>query len=129
MFKKVWEGSLSSMGAGLSSWCCIVAFMIVLRASASPALAEEPPQGALKAPEPSVLSLPYAFYNDSFGAAAGYVYGGTGYLQPQTTILATDIAGSNKALAFFLLTVVRMDIAGSKEGFGVSMMVGQPFQF
>ncbi len=86
MFKKVWKGPLSRMVEDVSSLSCLVALVFVLMASACPALAEETAQGAQKAPEPKVLSLPYAFYNDSFGAAVGYVYGGTGYLQPQTTM-------------------------------------------
>jgi len=31
--------------------------------------------------EPKTLSLPYAFYNKSFGVAVGYVYGYAGYPQ------------------------------------------------
>jgi len=40
------------------------------------------------------LSLPYAFYNESFGFAAGYVYGVVGRPQKQATLLATVMAGS-----------------------------------
>ncbi len=36
------------------------------------------------------LSLPYAFYNENFGFAAGYVYGVVGKPQKQSTLLATD---------------------------------------
>ncbi len=53
--------------------------------------------------EPRRLMLPYAFYNENFGAAAGVVYGGMGVLQKQATVVATAIAGSNEALALYLL--------------------------
>ncbi len=52
---------------------------------------------------PHVLSLPYAFYNESYGAAAGYVYGVTGYPQPQAMVVGTVIAGTNDAFSFFAL--------------------------
>lgn len=51
--------------------------------------------------KPMALALPYAFYNASFGAAAGYVYGVTGWPQKQATLLATLIGGTNSALAFY----------------------------
>ncbi|MCX5851565.1 MAG: hypothetical protein NT072_05860 [Deltaproteobacteria bacterium] len=54
--------------------------------------------------EPKTLSLPYAFYNKSFGVAAGYVHGYAGYPQKQMTLLATLIAGTNDALAFYVMT-------------------------
>jgi hypothetical protein len=43
---------------------------------------------------PQTLSLPYAFYNENFGAAVGWVYGVTGIPQPQSSIITTAIAGS-----------------------------------
>lgn len=51
-----------------------------------------------------VVHVPYAFYNHSFGAAAGFVYGGTGVYQKQMSILGTAIAGTNDALALYLVT-------------------------
>jgi hypothetical protein len=65
------------------------------------ALAEE---GTTKGSDSNELKLPYTFYNDSFGAAVGFVYGLTGYPQPQSTVLVTAIAGSNSAFAFYLLS-------------------------
>lgn len=47
--------------------------------------------------------VPYAFYNQSFGAAAGYVAGFTGAHQKQLSILATAIAGTNDALALYVV--------------------------
>jgi hypothetical protein len=52
--------------------------------------------GTFKAGE---LSLPYAFYNQNFGAAVGYVYGASGWPQKQATLLGTVIAGTDNALA------------------------------
>ena len=44
---------------------------------------------------------PFAFYNQSFGGAAGGVYGASGWPQKQATLLGTVIAGSNDAFAFY----------------------------
>jgi len=49
------------------------------------------------------LSLPYAFYNDSFGFAVGYVYGVVGRPQKQASLLATAIAGSKGSAMGFLI--------------------------
>lgn len=51
----------------------------------------------------STLSLPYAFYNEHFGFAAGYVYGVVGRPQKQATLLATAIAGSTGSAMGFLV--------------------------
>lgn len=51
----------------------------------------------------STLSLPYAFYNESFGFAVGYVYGVVGRPQKQATLLATAIAGSKGSAMGFLV--------------------------
>jgi hypothetical protein len=51
----------------------------------------------------STLKLPYAFYNESFGFAAGYVYGVVGRPQKQATLLATAIAGSKGSGMGFLV--------------------------
>ena len=40
------------------------------------------------------LSLPYGFYNEQFGVAAGWVEGRIGFPQPQATMLGTAIIGS-----------------------------------
>jgi hypothetical protein len=49
------------------------------------------------------LSLPYAFYNENFGFAAGYVYGVVGQPQKQSTLLATIMAGSKGSAMGFLV--------------------------
>ena len=53
--------------------------------------------------QPLELKLPYAFYNEGFGAAAGGVYGVTGWPQKQSTFVATVIGGTNSALAGYFL--------------------------
>jgi hypothetical protein len=50
----------------------------------------------------STLSLPYAFYNEHFGFAAGYVYGVVGWPQKQATLLTTAIAGTKGSGMGFL---------------------------
>jgi hypothetical protein len=50
--------------------------------------------------KPGELALPYAFFNQNFGAAAGFVYGSSGWPQKQATLLGTAIAGTNNSLAF-----------------------------
>jgi hypothetical protein len=49
------------------------------------------------------LSLPYAFYNENFGFAVGYVYGVVGQPQKQSTLLATVMAGSKGSAMGFLV--------------------------
>jgi hypothetical protein len=87
------------------------------------------------------LSLPYAFYNESFGFAVGYVYGVVGRPQKQATLLATVMAGSKGSAMGFLvgrdLQMPRFErlfldpvvTAVSEEDFKVQMMISQPFQF
>jgi hypothetical protein len=53
--------------------------------------------------EPRKLSLPYGFYNESFGLAAAYVYGITGYPQKQSAILATAMVGTKGSAMGFLM--------------------------
>ena len=49
------------------------------------------------------LSLPYAFFNDGFGFAVGYVYGLVGRPQKQATLLATVMAGTKGSAMGFLI--------------------------
>ena len=104
MIQKDWKGCLAHMDITISSMGNIVVMVIMFLVSACLVLADETSEVAVKVSEYKELKIPYAFYNDSFGAAVGYVYGGTGYPQPQSTVLATAIAGSNRALAFYLLS-------------------------
>jgi hypothetical protein len=48
------------------------------------------------------LSLPYAFFNESFGFAVGYVYGVVGRPQKQATLLVTVMAGTKGSALGFL---------------------------
>jgi hypothetical protein len=45
-----------------------------------------------------VISLPYGFWNESFGAAAAYVYAINGYPQPQAALLGTVMAGTEGSI-------------------------------
>ncbi len=49
-------------------------------------------------PKKTVLNLPFPFYNENFGAALGYVYGITGWPQPQSALLTTAMAGTTGIL-------------------------------
>ena len=49
------------------------------------------------------LSLPYAFYNESFGFAAGYAYGVVGRPQKQSLLLSTAMVGSKGSAMGFLI--------------------------
>ncbi len=102
------------------------------------ALAQSIVVGKDKAFEPRRLMLPYAFYNENFGAAVGVVYGGTGILQKQATFVATAIAGSNDAAALFLLArdyqapfverlFIDTDVALSTYGTIKSYQPGNPY--
>lgn len=48
------------------------------------------------------LSLPFAFYNENFGFAAGYVYGKVGSPQKQALMLATAILGTKGGMGFLV---------------------------
>jgi Omp85 superfamily domain len=54
------------------------------------------------------LSLPYAFYNENFGFAAGYVYGKVGSPQKQATMLATAIIGTKGGMGFLVGRDIQM---------------------
>jgi len=75
---------------------------LLLLAPCAPGAAQE--TAGARAPASGELRLPYAFFNDAFGGAVGYVYGGTGFLQPQATLLSTVIVGSNSAYALYLVS-------------------------
>ncbi len=54
-------------------------------------------------PKTTKLQLPFLFYNESFGAAAGYVYGVSGWPQKQATLLSTTIGGTTGSAMSFLI--------------------------
>ncbi len=68
------------------------------------------------------LSIPFPFFSEHFGFAAGYVCGVVGEPQDQSVLLATKMAGTKGI-------VIRVDTAASDEDARVQMMVNQPFQF
>jgi hypothetical protein len=49
------------------------------------------------------LSLPYAFYNENFGFAGGWVYGVSGWPQKQMTMLISAVLGTNDTFVFYFL--------------------------
>ena len=53
--------------------------------------------------EEKTLAVPYAFYNDAFGVAAGYVYGKVGYPQKQASVLGTVMVGTQGSVMGFLI--------------------------
>jgi hypothetical protein len=40
------------------------------------------------------LAIPFPFYNESFGLGAGYVYGRSGWPEPQSRLLGTVMGGT-----------------------------------
>jgi hypothetical protein len=51
---------------------------------------------------PQTLKLPYAFYNENFGFAGGFVYGKVGKPQDQALVLATAIVGTKGGMGFLV---------------------------
>lgn len=53
--------------------------------------------------DPSVLSIPYGFYNEIFGVAGAYVYAKNNYPQPDSMLLGTVMAGTKGSVLGFLM--------------------------
>jgi Omp85 superfamily domain len=51
----------------------------------------------------STINLPYAFWNETFGFAAGYVYAVNGSPQPQAGLVASVMAGTEGSVMGFLM--------------------------
>ena len=51
---------------------------------------------------PDTLMLPFAFYNESFGAAIGYAHGKVGFPQPQANLLGGAMAGTEGSFMAFV---------------------------
>jgi hypothetical protein len=49
------------------------------------------------------INLPYAFWNETFGFAAGYVYAINGFPQPQAGMVASVMAGTEGSVMGFLM--------------------------
>jgi len=78
-------------------------FILLILLSGVPAFGQSVrvgPNGEFSA---QTLSLPYAFFNESFGFAVGYVYGVVGRPQKQATLLAMAMAGTKGSVLGFLL--------------------------
>jgi len=54
------------------------------------------------------LKLPYAFYNENFGFAGGFVYGKVGSPQKQATILTTVMVGTKGGMGFLVGKDIQM---------------------
>lgn len=55
------------------------------------------------AADAEVVRLPYAFWNENFGAAVGYAYAVQGRPQPQAALLGTVMAGDNGSVMVFAM--------------------------
>lgn len=89
-------GSNKSRGVGRGRIDDAHLVLIVLAmcvANSSRARAQDTMEPSLRGSD-RVISLPYAFWNESFGAAAGYVYAVNGYPQPQAALLGTVMTGT-----------------------------------
>jgi len=53
--------------------------------------------------EKNVLSVPYAFYNESFGFAGAYAYAVTGWPQKQSALIGTAMVGTQGSAMGFLM--------------------------
>ncbi|MBW2601824.1 MAG: BamA/TamA family outer membrane protein [Deltaproteobacteria bacterium] len=71
---------------------CMVFFFLLLP---QPSFSEEERSKTEDKGLKQTLNLPFAFYNESFGAAVGYVYSVFGYPQKQSTVLASAMVGTN----------------------------------
>ncbi len=78
----------------------ILALMLAIGSSARAQSVYVDPRQPVTDP---VLSLPYAFYNENFGFATGWVYAVGGVPEPQSSLLATGIAGSAGSAMLALL--------------------------
>ena len=53
--------------------------------------------------EKKIISVPYAFYNDSFGLTGAYAYAVTGWPQKQSALITTATVGSKGSAMGFLM--------------------------
>ena len=76
--------------------------LIVFLLMPAMAQAEETMEPSLRGHD-RVLSLPYGFWNETFGATAAYVHAINGYPQPQAGMLASVMAGSSGSVMGFFM--------------------------
>ena len=70
--------------------CCLAALLVAAGVRAED-VAGPPPHDAAAA---NVIKLPYAFYNEMFGAAGAFVYAREGFPQERSQFLATAMVGT-----------------------------------
>jgi len=89
------------MKSVLKRWVWI--FAVILPLVGQSAFCQSIFVGPDQKPQKKILSVPFPFYNDSFGAAAGYAYGVLGYPQPQSSLLTAVMAGTKGSAMGFLI--------------------------
>ena len=73
------------------------------KTSPADAVAQVEKYGGQSNSDPSVLSLPYGFYNENFGAAAAYVYAKGNYPQRDSMVMGTVMVGTKGSALGFLM--------------------------
>ena len=92
---------------GISSLYSLLLSVLCTWAVAGPA--EEPQIVPATADADRAVNVPFAFYSEFFGAAAGYVTFRSGYPQPQARVLGTVMVGSKgSVMGFFMGRDIRM---------------------
>lgn len=71
----------------------LMAVVLCALLASSPVSGEDIMEPSLRGAD-RTISIPFAFYNESFGVAAGYVYAVNGYPQPWAGMLGTVMAGT-----------------------------------
>ena len=90
------------MKIGKTGFACLAAF-IIGAVAAGPTAGQQVTLDAQGNPAQATISLPYGFYNEKFGFAAGYVDGRIGYPQPQSALIGTVMAGTEgSAMGVFI---------------------------
>lgn len=80
----------------------VLIILVLYAANSAHARAEDTMEPSLRGPD-RVIRLPYAFWNESFGTAFGYVYAVNGYPQPRSALLGTVMAGENGSIMGFVM--------------------------
>ena len=91
------------MNKWISGWC-VALFLLFCHTAFGQGIRVDP-DGQFSE---QTLSLPYAFYNENFGYAAGYVYGKVGSPQKQALMLATAIVGTKGGMGFLVGRDIQM---------------------
>ncbi len=94
---------LNQINKGIISW------LFILFLSYGPAVfAQDVRVGPDGKFSEQTLNLPYAFYNENFGFAGGWIYGKVGSLQKQATLLATGIIGTKGGMGLLVGQDIQM---------------------